>query len=256
MIYWIDWPYWIWKTSFAVNYALEFSKKYKDKWIVISNIRLYWKEFENYIFFDYSNILDVVRFANHINDIERKQRSNYSTLANWKRELKRQNFTKFLIIFDESWSLLNKHEKKTYESALIQYINQTRKIFYDMFLTSVLWWENFKQLRDKVEVWYTMEQPFPKFPILHWLRKVYREFREPDGYTVRTEKFIWKDIKWDRVLKERPLKFSYKYFYKPWTYYYYDDLHKNIDDPEIPDISSIIQNIEVPDQILKKFKLK
>ena len=100
MILGIDWPYGIWKTAFAVWYAKEFKKKYWNDWIVVSNIKLYWNPFEDYIHFDYANLTNVLRLINYINDSERKDIKNRYKLSNWKLEYKRGAFTKFLILFD------------------------------------------------------------------------------------------------------------------------------------------------------------
>lgn len=254
-IYWVDWPYGVWKTSFAVYYWKQFMKKYWNKWFVISNIKLYWPEFKNYLFFDDENIIEVLRFVNLVNDMERSIEKNYYFLKNWKKEYKRSSFTKTLILFDESGALLNKHQKQVYNTSLIQYINQTRKMFYDLIMTSVLGDENFKQLRDKVEHWYSMEQPFgDKIPLLNGVRTVYYEKREKDGSTVKTEKFVGKDIKWDRILKERPLKWKYDWFYKPKTYENYDDLHKNINEKQTQEeYLRIVEVLKIPKEILKRF---
>ena len=139
---------------------------------------------------------------------------------------------------------------------MIQYINQTRKINYDLVMTSVLWDENFKQLRDKVDTWYTLKQPFEKIKYLDWIRTIYREKRETDGMTLKTEKFIWKDIKWDRVLKERPLRWYFDWFYKPLTYEKYDDLYKNIDDKDIPIIYDVIKDLTISKKLIQKYNIK
>ena len=254
-IYGVDWPYGVWKTSFSVYYAKKFKEKYKDKGLIISNIKLYWSSFEDYLHFDDNNIIDVLRFVNLINDYERTIEKNYFFLKNWKKEYKRGAFTKTLIIFDESGALLNKHQKQVYQTSLLQYVNQTRKMFYDLIMTSVLWDENFKQLRDKVEFWYSMEAPFGyDFPILWGIRTIYREKREKDWTTLKTEKYIWKDIKWDRVLKERPLKYKFDWFYKPLTYNNYDDLHKNINEILLQEeILSLLDRLKIPQNIQKKY---
>ena len=257
-IYGVDWPYGIWKTSFSVYYAKKFLEKYGKKGLIISNIKLYWNMFKNYVHFDDNNIIDILRFVNYINNEERKNPKNFYFLSNWKKEYKRMAFTKTLIIFDESGALLNKHQIKTYQSSLIQYINQTRKMNYDLIMTSVLWDENFKQLRDKVEFWYSMTAPFwYEMPLLWWIRTVSMEKREKDWTTVKTEKFIWKDIKGDRVMKERPLRTKFWWFYKPKTYKNYDDLHKNIND-DITDLEilDIIKGLGLPKFILEKYQIK
>lgn len=257
-IIWVDGQYWIWKTSFSVKYAKDFMKKYWNKWLIISNVKLYWPEFKNYIHYDDSNIIDVLRFLNYVNDKDRENKNNYYTNRFWKKEYKRNNFSKFLIIFDESWALLNKHQKQMFNSVLLQYVNQTRKINYDMLLTSVLWDENFKQLRDKVWFWFTLKRPFwEETPLLSWITTVYREQRESDWVTVKTKKFIWKDLKGDRVVKELPLISYFWWFYKPFTYNYYDDLYKNIDDKvTYQEMQSIIQKLKVPKFIIEKYNLK
>lgn len=45
-------------------------------------------------------------------------------------------------------------------------------------------------------------------------------------------KYLWKDQNWDYIQKEKPIDEYVDYFYKPFVWALYDDLHKNIKDPE------------------------
>lgn len=242
MIYWIDWPYWNWKTWYSIYWIKKAKKLYGKKLIIFSNIKMYDID---YIDINDVDLLPVLQAIYKKNQKDRENPNNFKILKkNWKKCLIRQNMTRFIILLDESWSVMNKHQKTHYDTKLIYYINQTRKLFYDLFLISARWDENFKQLRDKVSFWFRIEKKFKSFPFLSDLRFVYLEEREDDWKTLITEKFIWKDQKWDKVLKERPKSEFYEWYYAPFTYDFYDDLFINnkdiIDDLIIQPITDII----------------
>jgi hypothetical protein len=85
-------------------------------------------------------------------------------------------------------------------------------------------------LRRMVDWWYYVK-PFANFPILRDIWVIRRQQKD-DEWKVLTYKYIWKDDKWDEVLKEKPIDEYYWFFFKPTVWGLYDDLHKNIADPE------------------------
>gem|GEM_PF-2799560 len=46
------------------------------------------------------------------------------------------------------------------------------------------------------------------------------------------EKYAAKDERGDYIVKQKPVQENIDYFYKPGVWKYYDDLHKNIKDPD------------------------
>lgn len=226
-IYWIEWQFWSWKTSLAVYLSKKIAKD--PNAIIITNIKLSKVFFPNSFYFSDEKLLQMLRSTNAINDIEREifkwQKTKY-----WLNKWPRKKFLKVYVLFDESWALLNSQKRLWKENeTFAQYLNQCRKNFTDIFIISVEWWENNKILRSKVDWWYYVKTI--NFPILKdfW---IIRKQKKDENWNTATIKYLWKDQNWDYIQKEKPIDYYVDYFYKPFVWPLYDDLHKNIKDPE------------------------
>lgn len=238
MLYWIDGQFWSWKTAMSVyishKLAIRTAKilaKHLSWWtIILSNIKMDKEHIPNYFYFDDDKFLEILRSVNLVNDLERilywKNVSKW-----WITKWERKKFTNFVLFFDESWAIMNNKKKVDNVETYVEYINQNRKNFEDIYLVSAKWAENFKSLRSKVDWWYYVK-PLSKIPILRDIWLIYREQREEDWLTPLMEKFVWKDENWDFIVKERPINEFVDWFWKPNVWRLYDDLHKNIRDPE------------------------
>lgn len=236
-IYWIEWQFWSWKTSLAVHFAKKIavqtakdimSKIGKNWSIIITNIKLDNVEIPNYFYFEDNKILEMLRTWNAINDIERELYWKQKTKG-WLTIWPRKKFLKMYIFFDESWALMNSQKRLSNNETFAQYLNQCRKNFTDIFIISVEWNENNKILRSKVDWWYYVNTI--NFPILRdfW---IIRKCKKDKDDNIATIKFLARDQNWDYVQKEKPMDYYVGFFYKPFTWKIYDDLHKNIKDEE------------------------
>lgn len=239
MLYWIDWQFWSWKSALSTNIAREVARDttkeiMKQKtlsWnIILSNIKMDKEKIPNYFYFEDDKLLEVLRTINSINDLERKiywrKRNKW-----WLIQRQRKKFSKFYVFFDEAWAVMNNHIKVKNNEIYAEYVNQNRKNFMDLYLVSAQWSENFKTMRSKVDWWYYVK-PLSRLPILNDIWIIRRQKREEDWKTVTMENFVWKDQNWDYILKQKPIDEYMDWFWKPWIWKYYDDLHKNIRDPD------------------------
>ena len=236
-IYWIEWQFWSWKTSLAVHFAKKIavqtakdimSKIWKNWSIIITNIKLDNVEIPNYFYFEDNKILEMLRTGNAINDIERELYGKQKTKG-WLTIWPRKKFLKMYIFFDESWALMNSQKRLSNNETFAQYLNQCRKNFTDIFIISVEGNENNKILRSKVDWWYYVNTI--NFPILRdfW---IIRKCKKDKDDNIATIKFLARDQNWDYIQKEKPMDYYVGFFYKPFTWKIYDDLHKNIKDEE------------------------
>ncbi len=236
-IYWIEWQFWSWKTSLAVHLAKKIavqtakdimSKIWKNWSIIITNIKLDKVEIPNYFYFEDNKILEMLRTWNAINDIEREIYWTQKTKG-WLTMWPRKKFLKMYIFFDESWALMNSQKRLSNNETFAQYLNQCRKNFTDIYIISVEWNENNKILRSKVDWWYYVNTI--NFPILRdfW---IIRKCKKDKDDNIATIKFLARDQNWDYIQKEKPMDYYVGFFYKPFTWKIYDDLHKNIKDEE------------------------
>lgn len=236
-IYWIEWQFWSWKTSLAVHLAKKIavqtakdimSKIGKSWGIIITNIKLDKVEIPNYFYFEDNKILEMLRTGNAINDIEREIYWTQKTKG-WLTIWNRKKFLKMYIFFDESWALMNSQKRLSNNETFAQYLNQCRKNFTDIYVISVEWNENNKILRSKVDWWYyvnTINLPFLRD---FW---IIRKCKKDKDDNIATIKFLARDQNWDYIQKEKPMDYYVGFFYKPFTWKIYDDLHKNIKDEE------------------------
>ena len=236
-IYWIEWQFWSWKsalsTHIARNVAIKstklIAKQLSKSWnIILSNIKMDKELIPNYFYFEDDKFLQILRTCNSINDLERA--IYWTKKTNWwliKRE--RKKFSRFYIFFDEAGAIMNNHIKLENNWNYAEYINQNRKNFEDIYIVTAKWWQTNKTLRQHVDWWYYVE-PFSKLPLLCDIWLIRRCQKDEEG-KILMQQFIWKDQNGDLVRKEKPVDEFVDWFWKPWIWSYYDDLHKNISDP-------------------------
>lgn len=238
MIHWIEWQFWSWKSSLATHVAREvarFTVKSIAKWlseswnIILSNIKMNEITIPNYFYFEDDKFLEILRTANAINDLERKLYW-YKKRGNTLTRRKREKFSRIYIFFDEVWAIMNNRAYKNFNTVISEYINQNRKNFQEIYLITADWQQSDKSLRRFVEWWYYVT-PFVNLPILKniW---IVRRMQKDEEWKPALENYVWKDQNWDYILKQKPIDERVDWFWKPWIWEYYDDLHKNIRDPE------------------------
>lgn len=246
MIYWIEGQFGSWKTSLATYIAKQqairtaraiASQLVWWKSIILSNIKFDDFQFPNYFYFEDDKFLEVLRTANFLNDLERE-------LYHTKREKSslvkrhRDKFTKFYIFYDEStaiqsarWSVKTIKDGNT---AQEEYIMQNRKNFENVYIIWADGNQNDKSLRRHVEWWYRVKPLWfwlSKLPVLRDIWVIERHKKDEEG-NIAMEKYIGKDEKGDYIAKQKPIQENIDWFYKPWVWDFYDDLHKNIKDPD------------------------
>lgn len=238
MIHWIEWQFWSWKSSLATYLARQVaisSAKDIAKWllesgnIILSNIKMDSDSFSNYFYFEDDKFLEILRTCNCLNDIERVlywEKQKNSSLIKWKRN----KFSRFYIMFDEVGALMNNKNYKEEAKQLPIYINQNRKNFQDIYIITADGEQSAKTLRRFVEYWFYVT-PFMDLPVLRNIWIIRRQKKDSEG-AVMMETYTWKDQNGDYVAKYKPMDYYYDWFWKPWIWKYYDDLHKNIDDPD------------------------
>lgn len=238
MLYWIEWQFWSWKSSLATHIAREVSiisakniaKSLTKSWnIVLSNIKMDKELISNYYYFEDDKFLEVLRTCNAVNDLERElygvKKSKW-----WLKKRERKKFSKFYLFFDEVWAIANNHLKLQDNHIYAEYINQNRKNFEDIYLITAKWWQTNKTLRQMVDWWFYVE-PLSRLPLLCdiW---IIRKQKKDEDWKIEMKHYIWKDPNWDYIRKEKPHDYFVDWFWKPWIWSYYDDLHKNIRDPD------------------------
>ena len=124
---------------------------------------------------------------------------------------------------------MNSQKRLKDNETFAQYLNQCRKNNTDIWIRSVEGSENNKILRSKVDWWYYVNSI--NFPFLKdfW---IIRKCKKDADWNIQTIKYLGKDQNWDYIQKEKPMDFYVDFFYKPLSWRNYDDLHKNIKDPE------------------------
>lgn len=237
MIYWIEWQFWSWKSSLATyiakkvakQTAKDIMKKLTLSWnVILSNIKMT-EEFNNYFYFEDDKFLEILRTCNCINDIERHlywEKNEKTWLINFYRWW----FSKFYIFFDEVWAIMNNHLKLENNWVYAEYINQNRKNFEDIYIITAKWGQTNKTLRQMVDWWYYVN-PLSWLPILRDFWVIRRQMKDEEG-NIALEKYLWKDENGDYITKTRPIDEYVDFFWKPWIWKLYNDLHKNIKDPE------------------------
>jgi len=79
--------------------------------------------------------------------------------------------------------------------------------------------------------WWYYSKPFLNFPILEHIKVIRRQKREQDGVKVLQEQYTAMDSEGDFITKERPIDSYFTFYWQPSVWQLYDDLHKNIKDP-------------------------
>ena len=225
-IYWIDWQFGSWKTNLALFLAENMIDK-SNNYLIISNIKIDKNKIPNYHYFDDDKFLETLRSLNAVNDLER---FIYSKMNEWWINIHNRDwYTRFYLFFDESWAILNNHIKLENNATYAEYINQNRKNFEDIFIISVKWGQNNKTIRQMVDWWFYVK-PLLNFWFLKYIWIIRKQQRDEEG-KLEMINYLWKDQNWDYVNKLKPLDFYFSWFWRPKYWRYYDDLHKNIRDP-------------------------
>lgn len=247
MIYWIEWQFGSWKTSLAAYIAriqaLETAKliakniSHQSKSFIISNIKFNEYEIKNYTYFEDDKFLEVLRTINFLNDVEREL--YYTEIAkSTLKQRQREKFTRFYLFYDESTAIQSARGTvktiKSWDNSQEEYIMQNRKNFENIYVIWADWNQNDKSLRRHVEWWYRVK-PLPwffkKLPYLENIWIIERHKKDDEG-NIAMEKYLAKDERWDYITKMKPIQENIDWFYKPLVWRLYDDLHKNIKDPD------------------------
>ena len=238
MINGIEWQFGSWKSSLATHIARkvaiqtskDVARKLLASWnIILSNIPMNEEYFWNYFYFEDDKFLEVLRTCNLVNDVERHlywYRKKGSSLTQWKRN----RFSKFYIFFDEVWAIMNGRNSKDFDNVISEYINQNRKNFEEIYLITADWEQSDKSLRRFCEWWYYVTPLFP-FWIFKNIWIIRKMQKDADGKPAMRP-YTSKDQNWDYIVKYKPINEYVQWFWKPWVWSLYDDLHKNIRDPQ------------------------
>lgn len=224
MILAIEWQFGSWKTSFAVKLAMSLQW---SRTLVLSNIKMGW--IQNYIYFkDSIDLLNVFRFANILNDFERKKYILWE--KNWLPQYDRSKFTKILIFLDEAGALFEGRQAKKFDAEYTQYLNQVRKNNIDLYLITPDGTQVEKNLRRHVD-WYYYSKPLLNIPVFKDFKVVRRAKKDLD-WKILMEQYLWRDEAWDYIVKQKPLDFFETIYWQVPVRNFYDDWHKNIIDEQ------------------------
>lgn len=236
MLYAIEWQFGSWKSSLAtyiarkvaIQTAKDIMKQRTFSWdIILSNIKMNKEVMPNYYYFEDDNFLEVLRTCNCINDLERLvygKKNEKSWIINYFRPW----FSRFFLFFDEVGAIMNNHIKLENNATYAEYINQNRKNFQDIYLITAKWSQTNKTLRQMVDRRYYV-LPLSGLPFLRNIWVIRRQQKD-ENWEVLMEKFLWKDPNGDYITKYRPVDEYEDWFWKPWVWKLYEDLHKNIRD--------------------------
>ena len=260
MIYWIEWQFWSWKSSLATYIAkkqAELTAKIisdkdwnnKSKSFIISNIKFNKYKIKNYVYFDDDKFLEVLRTINFLNDLEREFYFKTNPNSDLKQR-ERNKFTKFYLFYDESTAVQSARGSmsniKKWDNSQEEYIMQNRKNFTNIYIIGADGNQNDKSLRRHVEWWYRVKPLWfwlSKLPYLKDIWVIERHKKDEEG-NIAMEKYVWKDQNGDYIAKSKPIQENIDWFYKPWVWSLYDDLHKNIKDEK---------KLEIDPKILRWF---
>lgn len=220
----VKWPFWTGKSSFGSYVA-----KCNPNAHIRSNIPMNTYQVKNYHFFEDDAFLEVFRTINLLNDIERVE-AWYEVPNNSLVRRHRHLFSNNIIIFDEIWSIRNNHNWKNVEAVESEYINTERKNFTDIYLV----WADTEQADKSLRrfAWCQFYvSPLWDFPMFRDFKVVRMQYVDKD-WNVKMERYLWRDSEWYEVVKDRPMDYYYDWFYQPLVRSYYDDLYKNIRDPD------------------------
>ena len=167
---------------------------------------------------------------------------------NLSRNLRTQNF----IFFDEVWILMNSSAYKNFDTELLDFLLQVRKLNLSIFF----WYQKYTDFLAKLRKHIDLNiyfKPLLNISLLKPYTWAYRmNYFDFETWKVLTESYIAKDEQWDYIQKERPLDFHYQWmFWKPSRWKIYDDLFINakIDFKDIWTLWEMYgQNYEVKEQ--------
>jgi len=238
MINGIEWQFGSGKSSLATHIARkvaiqtskDVAKKLLASWnVVLSNIPMNTEYFWNYFYFEDDKFLEILRTCNMINDVERVLYW-YKKKGSSLTQRKRNRFSKFYIFFDEVWAMMNNKNWKDEAQEIPEYINQNRKNFEEIYIITADWEQSAKTLRRFCEWWYYVTPLFP-----FWIFKniwIIRKMQKDSEGKPAMKQYTAKDQNGDYVVKSKPINEYVQWFWKPWVWNLYDDLHKNIRDPK------------------------
>lgn len=172
---------------------------------------------QNYFHFDESEFLGVLRTINAINDKEREFYSRKLPSRSGKVDENsifhhmRDQFTRFVVIFDELGGNMTATEHKDVDPRINQYILQCRKMNADLFLVSQRITRMVKVLRENID-WVLYAQPFWDFWIFKDFITIRKKKIDEEGKT-QTMSYLGKDPNGDYVKKEKPLDFYLTWFW-------------------------------------------
>jgi hypothetical protein len=222
MIYGIQGQFGSGKSSFAAYIA---KNKMDENTLILSNMKMDEWRMTNYFYFPDDELLQTVRLANLINDIERTHYTHKREKSSLPRH-ERGKYTKIIIAFDEAGAIANNRNYKSFDTTIAEYINQNRKINYDMYLITADGTQTEKTLRRFVDWWY-YSKPLLPIPFFRDFKIVRKQKLDEEG-NIMTEKYTGKDERGDFVQKQRPLDYLETIYWQPSVWTWYDDLHKNI----------------------------
>lgn len=225
MIYGVDGQFGSGKSSYVVYIASQ-----NPGIMIYTNIKMNTVRMKNVYEFSDNELLSIFRTNNLINDMERAVFDIPIKNSNLMYH-PREKFTRSIIALDESGALKNAREwVKNFEEYTVEYVNQNRKNFLDVYLCSADGGQNDKSLRQFVEWWY-YSKPFINFPIFEHVKVIRKQKREKDGVKVIMDQYTGMDMEGDIVMKQKPMDYYHTFYWQPGIWQLYDDLHKNIRDP-------------------------
>lgn len=224
------WEGWFWsgKTSGMVYIAHEAKKTGAVVW---SNTPLHKGLFPRQIIYNDDNFLETMRTVNAVNDYERLLYDTPASEATGGLTLHNQKkFTPHTLLLDEAWAVKNANLWASEDKAVVFYINQNRKNELNIHIGTPEGTQVTKDLRRFVESWF-YSVPFMKVPILKNFLCIRRTYKHDDG-RVKTESYLGRDSRGEEVMKEKPMDYSFDWYWAPFIWKMYDHLYKNIPDSD------------------------
>ena len=224
-IYGVDGTFGSGKSSFAAYMARQLVG---TRCIIWTNMALEKAYIPGVIEFRDDEIMKVFRTINWINDIER---DTFSKIAPGHSVPKydRSKFTRHLVILDEAGAHANQNDWRSFDTDVVQYVNQCRKNFMDIVLVTAKGGQVLTNLRQFVEIWFYI-RPLFDFWFFKNIRVVRGQERQEDGRSVVLDSDLIRNDKGDWVLRQKPRDWYETWFYAPAVWRFYDDLRKNVVD--------------------------
>jgi len=213
------------KTSTAVKIA----ERAGPRALVLTNIRVNTQAKPNWLVFEDDELMEMLRFANAVNDGERLAFCRPRTDAPFPYYA-RGKFTHIVILLDEAGATANNRAWKDFDTAMVEYINQNRKMRTDIYLVTADGSQVEFSLRRFVEQWY-YAKPLLPFGFFKDVKLVRCMMKDSEGKP-KMQPYLGRDSNGDWVVKEKPIDYFCFWYWQPTTWRLYDDWHKNIKDPE------------------------